>query len=183
MQPTWQVKATYLVSFVGAADALGSLKAVRPLPDAATQEMIDRPSAPASWPGPQFIGLLQALEAQAGREAVKAAAIRGSRERMGPIVRPLAGVVLSLAKVPMLSLLSELDNFVSAGVQGIESKFERNREGRPGGHVTFTFPQPVPAVMSVTWHGLFDVGFALAKGGRIVSERLTPTAHCFELIW
>lgn len=181
-QPTWQVKATYVVSFVGAANAMGALQQVRPKLDAATLEMIDRPAAQASWPGPQFAALLEALETQVGLEAVKAAAVRGSRERMGPIVRPLAGVLLSLAKVPMLALLSQLNNFVSAGVQGIVATFEPH-EGRPGGFVTFTFPQPVPAVMSATWHGLFDVGFTLARGGRIVSERLTPNAHRFEVTW
>ncbi len=183
MQPeSWQVKATYMVSFVSAANALGHLAPVRAKLDAATLEMIDRPAARSSWPGPQFIALLEALEAQAGLEAVRAVAIRGSRERMGPVVKPLASVVLSLAKVPMLALLSQLNHFVSAGVQGVDSKFEPH-EGRPGGLVTFTFPQPVSAVMSATWHGMFDVGFSLAKGGRIVSEQLAPRTHRFEVTW
>jgi hypothetical protein len=171
-----------MVSFVSAANAMGYLAPVRGKLDAATLEMIERPAARSSWPGPQFIALLEAIEAHAGREAVKAAAIRGSRERMGPIVRPLAGVLLSLAKVPMLALLSKLDSFVEAGVQGIDARFEPH-EGRPGGLVTFTFPHPVNEVMSATWHGLFDVGFTLAKGGRIVSEHLAPRTHRFEVTW
>jgi len=181
-QPSWQVKATYMVSFVSAANAMGYLAPVRKKLDAATLEMIERPAARASWPGPQFIALLEAIEAHADKEAVRAVAIRCSRERMGPVVKPLAGVLLSLAKVPMLALLSKLEHFVSAGVLGVESKFEPH-EGRPGGMVTFTFPQPVSAVMSATWHGMFDVGFTLAKGGRIVSEHLAPRTHRFEVTW
>ncbi len=178
----WQASATYVTSFVNAAKSLGHLTAVLPLLDAETRAMVEAPGSEAWWPGHRLSALCQAMETAAGFEAVKAASIQGSRERMGPLVRPLASVLLSLSKSPVNALISRLNNFVGAGVKGVESRFVPH-EGKPGGVVTFVFPEKVPPVVSVLWLGMFDVGFTLARGGRIVSEQKTGTEHRFEITW
>lgn len=184
MEPTysWQASATYVTSFVSAAKALRHLEVVRPLLDGPAREMVDTPGAQAWWPGERLVSLLLAAETVAGRDGVKAMSVHGSRERMGPLVRPLAGVLLALSKAPALALLSRLGTFVSAGVKGVDARFVPN-EAKNGGHAVFTFPEPVPAVMGTLWHGLFDVGFTLARSGRVVSEQIEPTVHRFEVSW
>jgi hypothetical protein len=179
---SWQASATYLTSFVGAARVMGHLDAMVPRLDDATRAMVNSPGAQAWWPGELFIGVLLGAEAVAGLDGVKAISIRGSRERMGPLVRPLAGVLLALSRTPTLALLSRLGTFVSAGVKGIDARFVPN-ETKTGGQAVFTFPEPVPAVMGAVWHGLFDVGLTLAGAGRVVSEQVEPTTHRFELTW
>ena len=179
---SWQVSATYLTSFVGATRAMGHLDAVLPRLDEATRAMVPSPGAQAWWPGERLVDLLQGVEAVAGVEGVKAISIRGSRERMGPLVRPLAGVVLALSKAPALAMASRLGTFVSAGIKGIDARFLPN-ETKTGGQAVFTFPEPVPAAMAALWYGLFDVGLSLAGEGRVVSEQVEPTTHRFELTW
>lgn len=181
---SWQVSATYMTSFVNASKALEYLPAAMLRLDAETRATVERPGSRAWWPGERLVTLLEAVETVGGSEAVKLSAIRGSRERMGPLVRPLASVLLSLTKTPMLTLVSRLATFAAAGVRGVDVRFVAH-EGRAGGVVTFTLPEPVPAVMSQLWHGMFDVAFTLARArdGRIVSEQAAPTVHRFELTW
>jgi hypothetical protein len=177
---TWQASATYVTSFVVAARAMGHLES--PRLDEATWSMVDGPGAQAWWQGERLIDLLLGVEAVAGIEAIKAIGIRGSRERMGPLVRPLAGVLLALSKTPTLALLSRLGTFVSTGIKGIDARFLPNATNT-GGQAVFTFPEPVPAVMGALWHGLFDVGLTLAGTGRVVSEQVEPMTHRFDLMW
>ena len=179
---TWQASATYVTSFVQALKEMGHLPAVTARLDARTAEMVKAPHAQSWWAGTQLIALLEAVDAVAGVSAAKEAGLRGSRQRMGPLVRPLAGVLLSLSKEPAAALLMRLGNFVSAGIRGIDARFVP-ADGKPGGVVTFTFPEPVPPVMAALWFGLFDVGFALAKAGRVVNEQLSPTVHRYEVTW
>lgn len=179
---TWRVSATYVTSFVQALKEVGHLPAVTARLDARAAEMVKNPHSQSWWGGSQLISLLEAVEAVAGASAVKEAGVRGSRQRMGPLVRPLAGVLLSLSKEPAAALLLRLANFVSAGIRGVDARFVR-AEGQPGGVVTFTFPEPVPPLTAALWFGLFDVGFALAKSGRLVSEQVSPTVHRYEVAW
>ena len=179
---TWQASATYVTSFVHGLEKLGHLRAVSARLDPLTLAMVKAPGAEAWWPGDRLIALLEATEAEVGVDAVKQAGLRGSHDRMGPLVRPLASVLLSLSKNPMQALLSRLSNFVGAGIRGIDTRFVPH-VGKPGGVVTFTFPQPVPPVMAAVWHGMFDVGFSLAKAGRIASEQVEPTVHRYEVTW
>lgn len=171
-----------MTSFVGAAKGLGYFEAMLPRLDAPTRAMVDAPGAQAWWPGERLVSLLLAAEAVAGLEGVKAISVRGSQERMGPLVRPLAGVLLALSRTPALALLTRLGAFVSAGVKGVDARFLPN-EAKTGGQAVFTFPQPVPPVIGMLWHGLFDVGFSLAHSGRVVSEKFEPTVHSFEVSW
>lgn len=179
---TWQASATYVSSFLQALEEMGHLPAVTARLEARAAEMVKAPHAQSWWAGSQLVAVLEAAEAVARLPAVKEAGLRGSRQRMGPLVRPLAGVLLSLSKDPVAALFSRLGNFVSAGVRGIDARFVAD-EGKPGGVVTFTFPQPVPPVMAALWFGLFDVGFSLAKAGRVVNEQLAPTVHRYEVSW
>ena len=48
---------------------------------------------------------------------------------------------------------------------------------------TTGYAEPVPVELAAVWVGLFDVGFSLAKSGRIVSEHAEPTTHRFEVAW
>lgn len=179
---TWEASATYITSFVSAAKSLGHLTAVLPRLDGPTRAMVEAPGRQAWWPGQYLLTLLVELESTAGAEAVKETSIRGSRERMGPLVRPLASVILSLTRTPMEALLNRLATFVSAGIKGIDARFVAH-QGKPGGMAIFTFPQPVPAVMGVAWYGLFDVGFTLARKGALGSVQIDPTVHRFEVTW
>ena len=178
----WQASATYVTSFVKAAEELGHLNAVLPRLDAPTAEMVKRPGAQAWWPGAQLIALLTAIETSSGRDALKAIDHRASHGRMLRLIQPLASVVLSLAKEPMIALLARLKNFVAAGVKGVDADFMPH-VGKAGGVVTFSFPEPVPEVMSVLWRGMFDVGFTMARGGSIVSEQIEPRVHRYEVTW
>jgi hypothetical protein len=179
---TWRASATYVTSFVEAVKALGHLDAVLPRLDEATRAMVATPGLQAWWPGNQHLALLEALAAVAGVEAVKEVSIRSSRKGMGPVVRPLATVLLSLTKTPALALLSRVGTFVSVGLKGVEARFDAH-VGRPGGVAVFTFPEPVPAVMAAAWYGLFDVGFSLARAGRVVEAQVEPTVHRFIVSW
>lgn len=180
--PTWQVSATYVSSFLQALKELGHLPAVTARLEARAAEMVKAPHAQGWWAGSQLVAVLEAAEAVAGLPAVKEAGLRGSRQRMGPLVRPLAGVLLSLSKDPVAALFSRLGNFASVGIRGIDARFVRH-DGQQGGVVTFTFPQPVPPVIAALWFGLFDVGFTLARAGKVVNEHLTPTVHRYEVSW
>lgn len=179
---TWQASATYVSSYLQALEELGHLPAVTARLEARAAEMVQTPHAQGWWGGTQLVALLEAVEAVAGLAAVKQAGLLSSRRRMGPLVRPLAGVLLSLAKEPTAALLSRLGHFVSAGVRGIDARFVP-AEGKPGGVVTFTFPEPVPPVMAAVWFGLFDVGFGLARAGRVVNEQVTATVHRYDVTW
>jgi hypothetical protein len=55
--------------------------------------------------------------------------------------------------------------------------------GKSGGVVSFTFPEPVPEVMSVVWQGMIDVGFTLARTGKVVGVKIEPRQHRYEIEW
>ncbi len=175
---TWQTSATYLKSMVAAARALGHLQRVEEKLSAPVREMIRQPAAQSWWSATLLIEFLEALGPEASREV----SIRASRDGMGPLIRPLASVVLMLTKSPQQALLTRLGTFASAGVKGIESRFAANADGR-GGAVTFTFPEPVPAVVAEVWSGFFDVGFSLARGGSVVKAAISDRTHRFDVAW
>ncbi len=180
--PSWKASATYIASFARELEARGELELVRARLEPMMVELVKTPHAQSWWPGRHLIALLEATEAVGGPASVRQIGVRVSHRSMGPLVRPLASVVLSLTKEPMVALLSRLSTFAAAGVRGIDCGFVRAGDATRG-VVTFTFPQPVPPVMSAVWHGLFDVGFTLAKTGRVASEQVEPTVHRFEVVW
>ncbi|MBM4783307.1 MAG: hypothetical protein GQE15_36990 [Archangiaceae bacterium] len=177
MSTTWKVSAKYLKSMAGALHSLGldgTLEGV----SSQARTALQTPHAQSWWPGE----LLVELVARLGNDKAREVSIRASRDGMGPLVRPLASVVLALTRSPFEALLSKLSAFVGAGVQGVESRVVF-KEGGAGATVSFVFPEPVPVELAAVWVGLFDVGFSLAKSGRIVSEHAEPTTHRFEVAW
>lgn len=175
---TWQASSTYLKSMTAATRVLGHGPRVLAAVGPTTLEMMAAPHAQGWWPGEVLIELVTAL----GTEAAKEVSVRASRDGMGPLVRPLAGVVLALAKSPVEAMLTRLNTFVSAGVKGVTATFVPNGTN-DGGTVAFTFPEPVPPVLASVWFGMFDVGFSLARGGRLVSERIEPAVHHYTVAW
>ncbi len=173
---TWQVSSTYVSAFSQSLRALGLFEAVH----AKAPELLVSPNAQRWWPGADFVALLQACEAAHGRAQVIAANVRTSHERMGPLVKPLASVLLALSSTPTAALLKRLPAFLEAGVRGVSGSSELRGDGAT---VRFVFPSPVPEVTSAVWHGLFDVGFSIARQGEVVSEVLAPTQHTYEIRW
>lgn len=178
MSASWQVSASYMRSMVTALRALGQLPRARELVTPATRAMLDAPHAQSWWDGEVLVDVLSALGAQAAREV----SLRASRDGMGPLVKPLASVLLALTKSPPRALLSRLDAFVGAGVKGVEARFVPNARD-DGGVVSFTFPRPVPAEVAAVWAGLFDVGFGMARSGRVVQETIEPQTHRYDVAW
>lgn len=178
MSAPWQVSAKYLKSMVGAMRTLGHLERVEQTLSPTTRAALAAPHAQSWWPGEVLIELVTVL----GLETARAVSVQASRDGMGPLVRPLAGVVLALTSSPFEALLLKLDTFVSAGVKGVETRVDFNAS-RTGATVSFVFPARVPAEVAAVWTGLFDVGFSLARAGRLVNERTEATTHRFELAW
>lgn len=178
MSAPWQVSAKYLKSMVAAMRTLGHFTRVEPALSPASRAAVAAPHTQSWWPGELLVELVTAL----GLETAREVSIRASRDGMGPLVRPLASVVLALSSSPFEALLLKLDTFVSAGVKGIETRVDFN-ESRTGATVSFVFPGPVAAEVAAVWTGLFDVGFSLARAGRVVNELPEPTTHRFELAW
>lgn len=178
MSASWQVSATYMKSAVGAMRVLGHLARVEQAVSPSTRAALTAPHAQSWWPGDVLIDVVTAL----GLEPARAVGIRASRDGMGPLVRPLAAVVLALTKSPFEALLNRLSTFVGAGVKGVDSRVVMNVE-KNGAVVSFVFPEAVPAELVAVWIGLFDVGFSLARSGRLLSEKAEPTTHRFEIAW
>jgi hypothetical protein len=178
MAVSWQVSATYLQSMIRACRALGHEARLLAKVSPETKAMLVSPHAQAWWPGDVLIDCVGALGVEAGNEV----SIRASRDGMGPLVKPLVGVLLALTKSPIRALIDRLDTFVSAGVKGVKTNFTPNAEGN-GGEVTFTFPEPVIPEMATAWTGLFDVGFSLARSGRVVSQTIEGAVHRFIVAW
>lgn len=179
---TWQTSATYLSSLLEAAQKLGLRDAVLAKLDPSAREMVEAPHLKSWWPGEQLLAVCNALEAAGGAGTVRRVGIDASHQRMGKLVKPLAGVLLAMAKSPLHALFSRLGTFVSAGIQGVDARFVEE-PGKNRGTVTFKFPEPVPALMADAWYGLFEVGFELAKAGKIVERVVTPTEHRFVVSW
>ncbi len=175
---SWQVSATYLKATVGAMRVLGHYDRVQGQVSTATRTMLESPHAQAWWPGDVLVDVMTALGPASGREV----GVRASRDGMGPLVKPLASVLLALTKSPPHALVSRIGTFVSAGVKGVDARFVPNGTDT-GGVVTFTFPQPVPPEMAAVWAGLFDVGFTLARGGQVTGEHVEPTTHRYDVAW
>lgn len=179
---TWQTSATYISSLLEALQKRGLRDAVLAKLDAAVREMAESPHLKSWWPGANLMAVFVAAEAAGGAGTVRHIAVEASRQRMGKLVRPLAGVLLAMAKSPMHALLSRLGTFVSAGLQGVEARFIEE-PGKNRGTVTFKFPEPVLPLMADAWFGLFEVGFELAKGGAVVDRATDPTEHRFVVSW
>ncbi|MBL8937151.1 MAG: hypothetical protein JNM69_21510 [Archangium sp.] len=175
MSTSWKVSAKYLKSMAGALRSLALEDRLEGL-SSQTRTALQTPHTQSWWPGELLIELVTRL----GNEKAREVSIRASRDGMGPLVRPLASVVLALTRSPVEALLSKLSAFVGAGVQGVESRVAY-KDGGAGATVSFVFPEPVPVELAAVWVGLFDVGFSLAKAGRIVSEHAEPTTHRFEV--
>ncbi|MCC6338110.1 MAG: hypothetical protein IT380_29460 [Myxococcales bacterium] len=178
----WMVNATYLTAFAQSLRHFGHLEALRAGLEDPTRRLLDDPSAQRWWPGPDFAQVLVAYEALHGRAVVSCTNVHTSGSRMGPLVKPLASVLLAFTRTPAAALLAHLPTFLEPGVQNVRSSFACNPKGG-GGHVRFLFPEPVPEVLSTVWHGLFDTGFALAKQGRVVKEVLEPAIHHYDIEW
>lgn len=178
---TWRASGTYLGALVHSLQRLGHAELVRSRVDSATLEMLSAPTGNTWWPGDRLLACLTVLEDARGPEAVREVSIDLSQERMGPLVRPLASVVLMFTRSPLVALLSRVQTFISSGIHGIDARFVPTHSG--AGSVLFTFPEPVPPVMGEVWSGVFDVGIALARQGRIVSQQFEPTVHRIDLAW
>lgn len=169
-------------SLVEAVHRLGLRDAVLAKLDAAAGEMVEAPHLKSWWPGEHLVALLLATEAVGGAGTVRRVGIDASRHRMGKLVKPLAGVLLAMAKSPLHALMSRLGTFVSAGVQGVDARFLED-EGKNRATVHFKFPEPVPEVMAELWYGFFEVGFELAKSGRLVERTVESAEHRFVITW
>ncbi|MFZ5441152.1 MAG: hypothetical protein ACOZQL_14175 [Myxococcota bacterium] len=175
---TWQVSSSYIKSLGAALRVLGHTQRVLEGVGPGSRTALTDPLKASWWPGEVLVDTVTVL----GMDAAKEVSIRASRDGMGPLVRPLAAVVLTLTRHPQEAMLSRLGTFVSAGVKGVSTAFVPNGRGN-GGRVSMRFPEPVPQVMASVWTGMFDVGFTLARGGRVVSEQLEPTTHHFDVEW
>ncbi len=178
----WEVSSTYVTALISSMKHFGHFEAVHAKSDDAARTLIDTPSAQRWWPATPFASLLATYDVTHGRAALIQSNIHASHSRMGPLVKPLASVLLALAKSPAAALMARLPTFLEAGVKGVQGHFEPAPTGH-GGHVRFIFPEPVPEAVSSVWHGLFDFGFSLAKQGRIVTERLEPAVHHYDVDW
>lgn len=168
-------------ALINSVHKLGYAELVRTRVDSPTLEMMSDPLVNTWWPGDRLLACLTALEDARGPEVVREVSIDLSRERMGPLVRPLASVVLMFTRSPLVALLTRVQTFISSGIHGVDARFVPTHSG--AGSVFFTFPEPVPVVMGEVWSGVFDVGFSLAREGRIVSQKFEPTVHRVDLAW
>ncbi|MGV3620293.1 MAG: hypothetical protein ACO1OB_05735 [Archangium sp.] len=180
--PGWKVSSTYATALVASLRHFGDFDAVRAELRDEPRRFIDEPGVQRWWPGSEICALLSTWETLRGRPAVIDGNIWAAHSRQGPLIKPLASVLLAFAREPAAALMSRLPTFLEAGVKGVTGSFTPLKDGG-GGHVIFTFPEVVPGAVSPVWHGMFDFGFSLAKQGRIVSERLEPSAHHYDLAW
>lgn len=172
----WQISATYVKGLSRALRELHHDELVRERASAQTREVLRQPLTQSWWPGTVLAETMEALGAEVGRTV----AARTSFDTMGPLVRPLAGVVLTLSKSPIEALLKRLPVFVGAGVQGVTTNVALAPHEAV---VTFTFPEPVPEVMSAVWYGMFEVGFQLAKQGALAGQTIEAAKHVFTIRW
>ncbi len=178
-QVSWRVSATYVGAFVQSARKFGYFDALASHVDPAARAMLDGPALEAWWPGQRLLTCLSTLADQHGAPAVREVSIDLSRERMGPLVRPLVSVLLMFTRSPLISLFSRTQTLISSGVHGVDARF--TPANSTSGRLEFLLPEPVPAVMAEVWSGVFDVGFTLAGGGRIVSQDIKPRVHRYDL--
>ncbi len=178
----WQASSTYLTAFIASLRHLNQFEKVHAAVEPDARAMLDNPRSQRWWSGPVFASVMVTHESVFSRAELTKCHVHASHSRMGPLVKPLASVLLALARSPADSLMQRLPTFMEAGVQGVEGVYTARDDGH-GGHVRFIFPTPVPEALSTVWHGLFDFGFTLAKAGRVVSERLEPTVHHYEVTW
>lgn len=130
------------------------------------------------WRGADVVRLFDHLSTTAGPSVAERLAYLASRDGMGPIVRPLASVVLALTKSPGHALFSRVQNFVTVGVRGVDAGYTPNAEGCT---LTFRFPSPVGHRASHLWSGMIAVGLELARRGRVTSSSFTDREHRYEL--
>lgn len=174
---SWEINSSYVRSLSRSMQRLGK---AAPGVSAATDAMIRRPDDQTWWPGAYLVELLQALERTHGRETVDQLSIRASHDGMSLLVRPLVSVVLTFSKSRGQALFSRVDTFTAVGVRGVKASFTPQGDG---GEAVFTFPEPVAAVMASVWVGMLDVGFSLARGGRLVDSTLSPTEHRYRVMF
>lgn len=178
----WKVSSTYATALVASLRHFGQYDAVRATLRDEPRRFVDEPGVQRWWPGTEIVTVLSAWDSLSGRRAVIEGNIWAAHSRMGPMVKPLASVLLAFTRSPANALMSRLPTFLEAGVKGVHSTFTPTADGR-GGSVRFHFPEPVPEALSPVWHGMFDFGFAIAKEGRIVNERLEPSVHHYDVAW
>lgn len=178
----WKVSSTYATALVASLRHFNQFTAVRAELRDEPRRFVDEPGVQRWWPGTEICAVLSTWEKLSGRPAVIEGNIWAAHSRQGPLIKPLASVLLAFSREPASALISRLPTFLEAGVKGVSGSFTPIKDGR-GGHVTFTFPSAVPEAVSPVWHGLFDFGFSLAKQGRVVSEKLEPSAHHYEVAW
>jgi hypothetical protein len=175
VNPGWEVNSTYIRSLTRAMTRLGK---DAPRLSAPVQAMLARPDDQTWWPGTHLVELLEGLARTHGEATVDALSIRASHDGMGVLVRPLVSVVLTFSRSRGVALFSRVDTFAAVGVRGVKAHFVQQGDG---GEVTFTFPHPVPPIVSSVWTGMMDVGFSLARGGKCLSRDLTATQHAYRI--
>ncbi|MBL8915292.1 MAG: hypothetical protein JNM17_31605 [Archangium sp.] len=175
MAASWEVNSSYVRSLSRAMQRLGKNA---PGLSSTTEAMLARPNDQTWWPGARLVELLESLETAHGRETVDALSIRASHDGMSLLVRPLVSVVLTFSKSRGQALFSRVDTFTAVGVRGVKASF--TPEGN-GGEAVFLFPEAVPAVVASVWVGMMDVAFSLARGGRLVDTKVSPTEHRYRV--
>lgn len=178
MGQDWEVSATFLKGISGAVRSLGYLGSLATEADVTVQAAMKDPFQRHWWPGPTLSRVLVVL----GPARALEVNLKAAHERMSPIMRPLARVVLVLSRSPHEALLSRVNTLISPGFRGISARFERfGTEQR--GEIVFRYPQEVPREVSTVWHGMFDVGLGLTGTGTVTRETLNPAEHRFEVTW
>ena len=143
--------------------------------------MIQSPASKGWWPSPPMFEFIEAVVSRQGREHLKRLCIQASHNRMGPIARPLVNIFLLVAGATPETLFSRAGTFVSIGVRTVVTRW--NSTGPKSGTVSFRFPGPVPADLSLLWWGMLVEGFTILKNGRVAREDITPEVHTFDLEW
>ena len=178
---SWKVSGTYLAALVEAMETRKTLARVKEALPPEVAGMVQGAGQQRWWPGRHLATVVHGLATTASVEELRATAVFASRNRMGPLARPLASVILILSRNPIDSLCSRVESFVSLSLKGVHAQWRVTSVGH--GTLTFDFPEPVPVAMSELWHGLTAVAFDLARVGRVERVATDPAQHRFELTW
>ena len=167
--PPRSFKRSLFTSYLDVLQRTGLLVRVRAGAGAELAALLDRPRGAGPWmPGATFDELNAALEALAGREAVRQLGLNVMKRDFTLVLEPIIHLSLSLLGASPASLFSRAHLMLAVISHGVEMKW--TPAGRSGGTMQVVCGDAVPSISWAAWEGCFLYILELAAATGTVCE-------------
>ncbi|MBX7100074.1 MAG: hypothetical protein K1X89_20335 [Myxococcaceae bacterium] len=180
--PSYEVSATYLDANLKALREAGHFDSVLAALSPELKAAAQSPYGQSWWPGKVNEGIVAALCAVHGEQAVEQVGFLSVQRSIGPLVMPFLRVLIAVTGADPKSVFSKLGQFSTSSTRGVSIDWKPGEGTR--GEITVTYPTPVDPAVKALWRGGLRCGLTMLKReGRVDDQHVDARTLRYQIVW